>query len=159
MQALLSVIVAIASRITSHHSIIGLDNSPDLFATQSDLDVSTLGERRQAVCKSLLDEAERLLDQGGLLGVPSAETIAARYLLGSFYLCSSHTSARTQTQLIKNTVVTDKSKHGQSRQLTASAISHLRHLYEEGLESDTHNAVFSDIVDYSELSPIVYDLC
>ena len=90
MQPLLSVIVAIASRITSHQSGIGSNSPPDSLATQLDVDVSTLGERRQAVCQSLLNEAERVLDKVGPLGVPSAETVAARYLLGSFYLCSCH---------------------------------------------------------------------
>lgn len=86
MQALLAVILAIASRVTNHPTVIG--HNPDT-SSSSDLDVdhSPSGGRRDQFCRQLCSEAEEKLEQGGLLATPSAGTIAARYLLGSFYLC------------------------------------------------------------------------
>lgn len=88
MQALLTVIVAISSRITSHQNVVGQGDGPEpsMLGLESSDATSPLGDIRNDRCRLLFSEAETRINEC-LLGTPTAETVAAPYLLGSFYLC------------------------------------------------------------------------
>ena len=81
-QTLMAVIVATASRVAVHEGIIGPSqlNSMVVLPLRPEVDLSSYGEKRDIICRTLERQARQKIISSEMLFKPSPEAIAALYL-------------------------------------------------------------------------------